>query len=89
MFDNYDDARKMEAQIVNEDFLKRPDVYNVALGGGSGLIPSTEIEIYEYDLDGNYKNSYRSYSYAARTLNLTHMSLRYAVLHGTPHANSY
>lgn len=89
VFDNYDDARKMEAQIVNEDFLKRPDVYNVALGGGSGLIPSTEIEIHEYDLDGNYKNSYRSYSYAARTLNLTPMSLHYAVLHGTPHANSY
>lgn len=61
----------MEAQIVNEEFLKRPDVYNVALGGGCGLVPSTEIEVHEYDLNGIYKNSYRSYNYAVKQLNAT------------------
>ena len=33
VFDNADDAYKLEAEIVTEDFLKRDDVYNLALGG--------------------------------------------------------
>ena len=33
IFDEEEDAYKMEAEIVNEDFLKREDVYNLALGG--------------------------------------------------------
>ena len=69
VFDNYEDARKMEATIVNEEFLKRPDVYNIALGGGSGLIPSTEIEIHSYDSDGNYVASYRSYKFESVVFN--------------------
>lgn len=89
VFDDYESARKMESKIVNEEFLKRPDVYNVALGGGSGLIPSTEIEIHEYDLEGNYKQSYRSYSYAARQVGVESMSLHYAVLHMSPCKNSF
>lgn len=89
VFDNYEDARKMEAQIVNEEFLKRPDVYNVALGGGCGLVPSTEIEVHEYDLNGIYKNSYRSYNYAVKQLNATWMSIRYAVLNGSPYLGSF
>lgn len=89
VFDNYDDARKKEAEIVNEEFLKRSDVYNVALGGGCGLIPSTEIEIHQYDEDGNYIKSFRSFSYASRELNTNEMSLHYAVRNGSPHLNSF
>lgn len=33
-FTNIDDALKSEENIVNEDFLKRPDVLNMVVGGG-------------------------------------------------------
>jgi len=36
IFDNADDMFKKEADIVNEDFLKRTDVYNLKLGGEGG-----------------------------------------------------
>jgi hypothetical protein len=40
-------AQKMlerEAEIVNESFINREDVYNVALGGGGGFFTSTRAE---------------------------------------------
>jgi group I intron endonuclease len=36
-FDNYKDAYKAEAEMVNEDFLKRTDIYNVKLGGEGSI----------------------------------------------------
>ena len=35
-FDNAEDMRKKEAELVNEEFLLRDDVYNLAYGGGYG-----------------------------------------------------
>lgn len=35
-FNNQDDMYKAEAEIVNEEFLLREDVYNLALGGEGG-----------------------------------------------------
>jgi hypothetical protein len=35
-FDNPDDMIKKEAELVNEEFLKRDDVYNIVLGGNAG-----------------------------------------------------
>lgn len=80
VFDNYDDARKAEAFIVNEEFIKRPDTYNVALGGGCGLVTSTEIEAHQYDLEGNYIKTYRSKSDAARKNNVSIMAIHNAIL---------
>lgn len=37
VFDNPTDMWQMEAKLVNEEFLRRDDVYNIALGGVSGL----------------------------------------------------
>lgn len=34
IFDNKEEAIKKESEIVNEEFLKRSDVYNLTLGGG-------------------------------------------------------
>lgn len=89
VFDDYEEAKKMEAKIVDEEFVKRPDTYNVALGGGSGLILSTEIEIHRYNLDGSYKESFRSYSYASRKLNINISNLRYAIINKTIALDSY
>jgi hypothetical protein len=35
-FDCEEDMRNAEKEYVNEDFIKRPDVYNIVLGGGCG-----------------------------------------------------
>lgn len=79
VFDTYEDALAMERIIVNEKFIKRPDVYNTALGGGNGLVPSVEIEVHQYDLDGKYLKSYRSYSDAARKNDVSYPSILSAV----------
>lgn len=89
VFDDYEEARQMEAKIVDEEFVKRSDTYNVALGGGAGLVPSTEIEIHRYDENGDYLESYRSYSYASRKLDTSISNIRYAILNKTILLNSY
>jgi hypothetical protein len=37
VFDNEEEMNKMEAEIVNEEFLMRDDVYNLCLGGQGGF----------------------------------------------------
>lgn len=66
VFDTVEEAQNMERQIVTEEFVNRPDTYNVALGGGAGLVPSVEIPIHRYDLNGNFMHTYRSISDAGR-----------------------
>lgn len=66
VFNTYEEALDMERKIVNETFIKRDDTYNIAIGGGSGLVPSEEIEVHKYDASGKYICTYRSYSDAAR-----------------------
>ena len=63
VFDNRDDAKKMEAFLVDSEFLKRPDVYNIVLGGGDP--PRHDIPVYRYDLNGNFINCYPSFHLAA------------------------
>lgn len=63
IFDNREDAKKMEAFLVDSEFLKRPDVYNIALGGGDP--PRHDIPVYRYDLNGNFINCYPSFHLAA------------------------
>lgn len=68
VFDNSDDAYLLEAELVDEDFLKRNDVYNMVLGGRGGS-DTEAIKTYQYDLDGNLIHEYCSISYAARAVN--------------------
>lgn len=66
-FDNELDAYKLEEQLVNEDFVKREDVYNLALGGRINIINSIpKKEVHMYDLDGNYVKSFEGVNQAAR-----------------------
>lgn len=80
VFDTYEEAVEKEKEIVNEEFIKRADVYNATIGGGSGLVPSTEIEIHQYSLDGHYIKSYRSISSASRELNTSTSNLISALI---------
>lgn len=89
VFDTYGEAMNMERQVVNEEFIKRPDTYNIALGGGCGLIPSVEIEVHQYDLEGKYLKTYRSKSDACRKNNFTMPNLQNAILCKGVCNNSY
>lgn len=63
IFNDREDAKRMEREIVNEEFIKRDDTYNIALGGGDP--PRSDIPVYQYDLNGNFKACYPSYHLAA------------------------
>jgi hypothetical protein len=58
-FDNEIDALDLERRLVDEAFVKRPDTYNMILGGGR-LEPSNKEETYVYDVNGNYIQSFIS-----------------------------
>ena len=65
-FDNLQDALNLEAELVNKDFIKRKDVYNITEGGN--LPPHKCIEIHQYDLYGNYIQSFESIALATKIL---------------------
>lgn len=50
--DTRKEALAIEAFIVDENFIKRDDTYNVALGGGDP--PRSNRPVSQYDLDGNF-----------------------------------
>lgn len=64
--DNEDDAYFLESIIVNERFIRRPDVYNMTVGGHKG--PDQSIEIYQYSIDGKFIKKYSSAKSASRVL---------------------
>lgn len=68
-FDNENDAYNFEAELVNEDFIKRDDVYNLALGGRITELANPKKEVHMYDLEGNYIRSFSGINIAARTIN--------------------
>lgn len=70
-FDNEKEAYALEAELVNEEFLKREDVYNLALGGKLNCdnLHNPKKEIHMYDVDGNYVRSFSGINIAARTIN--------------------
>ena len=52
VFDNLQDALDLERWLVDEEFISRPDTYNISIGGG--VPPLTTKPIYQYDLKGNF-----------------------------------
>lgn len=77
--DTLEEAKAIEALIVDENFVKRKDTYNATLGGGS--TPDTSIEIFQYDFDGNFIKSWKSATDAANYFNVDRTSIRNAVKH--------
>lgn len=58
VYDTKEEALEHEKLIVNERFIQRNDTYNFVVGGG--MPPILEKPIYEYDLDGNFIQGYKS-----------------------------
>lgn len=79
-FDNEEDAYFMESELVNEEFLKRPDVYNMVLGGRGGDIVGNAKKCYQYSLDGNFIKEYSSQAKAADSVFRVTSTIRYAIL---------
>jgi len=85
-FNNMDDAYEAESIIVNEEFLKRSDVYNMKLGGI--ISPDCSKEIHKYDLNGNYLQSWKSIDDAARELGCSSMAISFAHINKSISFNS-
>lgn len=87
-FDNEEDAHFMEWVIVNEDFLKRKDVYNQILGGGNPGIVNNK-KCYQYSLDGVFIKEYSSQISAANEVNQCVSTIRYAITNKWQAANYF
>lgn len=69
VFDNEEDAYAFESEIVDDEFLKREDVYNLVHGGCSGKYAVPRKKVYMYDLDGNFEMEFDGVNEAGRYLN--------------------
>lgn len=79
IFDIEDDAFNLEADIVNEEFLKRTDVYNTALGGKTGGQIVQRIKIYQYSDKGEFIKEHESILRASIEINRNLRSIQRAL----------
>ena len=87
VFNTAEEAYDLEGQLVNEEFLARPDVYNMLLGGR--INNSAGIKVFQYDLNGKYIQSYMSYADATNKLHIDASYLRRAILYKYKVLDSY
>ena len=70
-------AFEKEAEIVNRDFIKRPDVYNLACGGKI-TSSALEKEVAQYDLNGKFLKHWDSISQASCITGIPHSSIQHS-----------
>lgn len=76
-YDNAEDAFNKEAELVNEDFIKRDDVYNVCLGGKGR--PRSSRQVYQFDFEGNLLRSYESALEASKIVEVSISNINEAI----------
>ena len=86
VFDTQQEALDLEGEIVNEEFIKREDTYNITLGGG--LPPLLSKVVYQYTLEGDFIKEWFSIREAAISLNISEAAIGKAVLYKRTSANS-
>lgn len=78
VFDDEQSALMLEKKLVTEDFIKRKDVYNEIIGGGSP--PINNLIVYQYSLLGKYIRKYYSLEEAAKEVEVANGScIKYAI----------
>ena len=67
IFDSRQDALDLERWLVDEEFVKRTDTYNIILGGGNkDLIPTNSRIVYVYDRYGKFIREFPTATSAAQ-----------------------
>ena len=69
VYDTAEEAYHLESIIVDKDFLKRDDTYNLALGGGSGADYLNPV--YQFTLEGKLIAEYDNNTAAAEALGIS------------------
>lgn len=88
-FDNDDDAYFLESELVDREFLKRTDVYNMVLGGKGGDIFDNAKPCYQYNLQGEFLCEYSSQAKAADAVGRVTSTIRYAIINKIRAANFF
>lgn len=88
-FDNDTDAYNLEARIVDKNFLKRKDIYNMALGGFGGDLGVTSKEIFQYDLNGIFIKEFESCYEASRQTGIPSSTIKHSIQGHWPTNNSF
>ena len=86
VFNNLNDALLMEADIVTEEFVKRPDTYNMTVGG---VPPLHNKVIYEFNLDGILIKKWDSIISINKTYNCNEARIRMCIKDKRSFNNSY
>lgn len=85
--DSREEALKIERFLVNEQFICRPDTYNITLGGD--VPPLLNKIIYQYSLSGTYLRSFNSIKEASEYVKVHETAIGQAILHQTLSGNFY
>lgn len=77
IFDNPEDAYKLEQELVNHEFIKRDNVYNVKLGGEGGC--SNYVRVYQYSPEGKLLKVWDSMLQASEFIGVSHTAILNAI----------
>ena len=58
VFDNRQDALDLERQLVDEEFIRRSDTYNITIGDGDP--PLLKKKVYQFDIKGTFIKEWNS-----------------------------
>ena len=90
VFNNVDDALKLEAELVDINFIKRTDTYNIALGGIEiDITQFSYHSIYKYSASGKLVDSYESVTEAAKDAGCEEKTIYRAIKSGMKRGDYY
>jgi len=82
VFNKLEDALDLERRLVDSNFIKRKDTYNVTLGGN--LPPTSKKIIYQYSLKGSFIKEWDSITEASIFYKCSSSSIGKAIFDRTP-----